>query len=74
MTNVGCAGELLKDGESALVVAPNDPTALSAAIDRLSADAELRQRLGQTAKQIITQLPAEETLYQLTANSYIAAI
>ena len=40
------ARELLRDGESALLVPPGDPAALAAALRRLAADAELARRLG----------------------------
>ena len=39
------ARELLRDGDSALLVPPGDPEALAAALRRLAADAELRDRL-----------------------------
>jgi glycosyltransferase involved in cell wall biosynthesis len=39
------ARELLVDGESALLVPPGDPDALAAAVRRLAADPDLRQRL-----------------------------
>lgn len=46
-TAVGAAaGGLVRDGETGLVVAPVDPDALAHAIDRLLADAALRERLG----------------------------
>jgi glycosyltransferase involved in cell wall biosynthesis len=38
--------ELLSDGESAVLVPPNDPDALAAAITRLAADEPLRLRIG----------------------------
>lgn len=44
-TNVGGIPELVSDGESALLVAPEDPTALGRAMDRVEADAELRHGL-----------------------------
>jgi glycosyltransferase involved in cell wall biosynthesis len=37
--------ELLTDGENALLVAPDDPKALAAAIGRVLDDDDLRQRL-----------------------------
>jgi glycosyltransferase involved in cell wall biosynthesis len=40
------AGGLIRDGETGLVVSPNDPRALAAAIDRLLGDDALRARLG----------------------------
>ncbi len=40
------ARELLRDGESALLVPPGDPEALAAAVRRLAGDAELARRLG----------------------------
>jgi glycosyltransferase involved in cell wall biosynthesis len=46
-TAVGAvAGGLVRDQETGLVVAPGDPEALAAAIDRLLSDADLRTRLG----------------------------
>lgn len=39
------ARELLRDGESALLVPPGDPHALAAALRRLAGDEKLRQRL-----------------------------
>lgn len=38
--------ELLRDGESALLVPPGDPAALAAAVRRLAADSELAARIG----------------------------
>ncbi len=50
-TAVGAvAGGLVADGETGLVVAPGDATALAAAIDRLLGDAGLRSRLGDAAR------------------------
>lgn len=46
-TAVGAvAGGLVRDGETGLVVAPNDPPALAQAIGRLLGDSALRARLG----------------------------
>jgi glycosyltransferase involved in cell wall biosynthesis len=44
-TGVGAIGEIVKDGDTGLVVPPQDVEALAAAIDRLRSDAALRQRL-----------------------------
>jgi glycosyltransferase involved in cell wall biosynthesis len=43
------AGGLVRDGANGLVVPAGDSAALAQAIDRLSGDAQLRARLGQTA-------------------------
>ncbi len=45
-TPVGSIPTLIKDGVSGLLVAPGDTAALGAAIERLSADGALRERLG----------------------------
>ena len=47
---VGQIAEVLVDGESALLVPPDDPEALARAIVRLVDDTSLRARLGQTAR------------------------
>jgi glycosyltransferase involved in cell wall biosynthesis len=48
-TAVGGVPEVVRDGENGLLVAPRDPTALAAAIERFFADAELRARLAAAA-------------------------
>ena len=44
-------GEILTDGETALLVPPGDPIALAAALERLMGDPELGRRLGAAAQQ-----------------------
>ena len=53
VTRVGAADELFTDGESALVVAPDDPAALATAIDRLLGDPALRERLVAGAREFV---------------------
>jgi glycosyltransferase involved in cell wall biosynthesis len=48
-TAVGGVPEVVRDGENGLLVAPGDPTALAAAIERFFADAQLRARLAAAA-------------------------
>ncbi|HWJ44238.1 MAG TPA: glycosyltransferase [Gaiellaceae bacterium] len=44
------ARELLRDGESALLVPPGDPAALAAAVRRLAGDHELAERIGASGR------------------------
>jgi glycosyltransferase involved in cell wall biosynthesis len=46
---VGGLAEVVIDDEVGLLVPPNDPQALGAAIDRLASNRELRLRLGHAA-------------------------
>jgi glycosyltransferase involved in cell wall biosynthesis len=46
-TRVGGIPELVTDGETGLLVAPDDPEGLADAIDRLASDAAFRSRLGE---------------------------
>ena len=45
-TRVGGIPEVVKDGETGILVPPRDPAALAAAISRLLGDAALRQQMG----------------------------
>ncbi len=49
-SNLGQIAEVLSDGESALLVPPDDPEALAAAVIRLIDDSCLRVRLGSAAR------------------------
>lgn len=52
-TAVGGTPEVIRDGETGLLVPPSDPSALAAAIEKLASDPELRLRLGRAARQEI---------------------
>ena len=51
-TDVGSAGELFTDGESALIVPPDDAPALARALARLLDDGALRRRCLRAAREI----------------------
>ncbi|HUR50396.1 MAG TPA: glycosyltransferase family 4 protein [Acidimicrobiales bacterium] len=51
-----------RDGEAALMVPPNDPSALAAAMGRVLSDAELRARLGAAGRQrVLTRFTWQAT-------------
>lgn len=52
-TTVGAVPQVVRDGETGLLVEPNDPAALAAAIERMIDDPQLRHTLGQNAQQLI---------------------
>ncbi len=60
MTDVGLAGEIIKDNESGLIVAVNNKEALKNAILKLAKDEALRKRLGEAARQAISGLDKKE--------------
>ena len=49
-SDVGGIPEVVRDGETGLLVPPGDATALAAALDRLAADGDLRDRLARAAR------------------------
>jgi glycosyltransferase involved in cell wall biosynthesis len=49
-TRVSALPELIRDGETGLLVPPDDAAALAAALERLIRDPALRQRLGQAGE------------------------
>jgi glycosyltransferase involved in cell wall biosynthesis len=56
------ARELLRDGESAVLVRPGDAAALAAAVRRLAADPELRRRLGHAGLAAYQRQASEQVL------------
>jgi len=65
MTDVGCAGEVIKNNESGIVIPIGDKNALTRAMINLIDDADLRQRLGQGAKKAVSCLPGKEENLQM---------
>jgi glycosyltransferase involved in cell wall biosynthesis len=55
-TNVGGIPEILADGETGILVPPEDPAALARALERLIADPGLRSRLGAAGRRRIEEL------------------
>jgi len=54
-SRVGGLADMLADGESALLVPPNDPDALAAAFSRLRSDTRLRGKLAENAMPIVRE-------------------
>ena len=52
-SDVGSTAEAVRDGETGLLVPPENPTALASAIRKLLADAQLRQRLGDQGRRLV---------------------
>ncbi len=72
-TAVGGVPEVVKDGENGLLVPPNDPAALAAAITRLVSDDELRARLASAAAPSVAGLTEEAVFTTIEAGLERAA-
>jgi glycosyltransferase involved in cell wall biosynthesis len=57
-TRIGNFAEILTDGQSALLVPPEDDRALAAALGRAIDDRDLRQRLAQGAGAVCDDTPS----------------
>jgi glycosyltransferase involved in cell wall biosynthesis len=66
-TDVGGVGEIVTDGLNGLLVPPDDPEALAAAIRRFFADEELRARLRDAAPGSVTRFAPEPVYARLEA-------
>ena len=64
MTDVGLAGEFIKDGENGIVIPVGDEDALFSAMKRLVRDAGLRVRLGEAALRSFYALPRADEQIQ----------
>ena len=70
MTDVGCAGEVIKDEESGLVIPVGGGRELAAAMIKIIEDENLRNKLGQNAKLAVSRLPAKEQILALYKKSW----
>jgi glycosyltransferase involved in cell wall biosynthesis len=61
-TRAGGIPELVADGETGLVVDPDDPAALAAALDRLAAEPALREELGRRGAERAAELFSAEAM------------
>jgi len=80
VAQAGGAGELFTHDHDALGVPPGNSTALAAAINRLMADSDLRQRLGHNARQTAVERFSRDRLgpqlldvYRRLSNGAVAA-
>jgi glycogen(starch) synthase len=73
-TPVGGIPSLVEDGITGLLVPPLDPKALREAIERLLADPELRQRLGEAARAKVSELSSWDRVTDATLDAYAAAL
>jgi len=70
VTNVGGLPELVEDQRSGIVVPPNDPVALGAAISRLADNEEERIRMGKAARTRIDSDFSVEKTIEMTFELY----
>jgi len=61
-SRAGGVAEVVRDGETGLLVPPGDPAALAAALARLAADPEEAARMGRTGAERLADEPAAEAL------------
>lgn len=59
MTDVGLAGEIIKNNESGIIVPANDKEAIKNAIIKLTKDEELRKKLSDGAKRAVSDLSSQ---------------
>ncbi|MEK7473206.1 MAG: glycosyltransferase family 4 protein [Patescibacteria group bacterium] len=74
MTDVGCAGEVIKHEESGLVVPPGNAHALADALGRVLNDEALRRALGEAARRAIANLPGPDATAEAIRRSLQAAL
>jgi glycosyltransferase involved in cell wall biosynthesis len=73
-TKVGGIPEIVTDGESALLVAPRDPCAMSKAIAALLSDAALARRLSDRAYEVISTRYTPEVRTRRLIEIYLDAL
>ncbi len=74
MTDVGCAGELIKNEESGIVIPVGDSKKLSEVMLKVIEDDDLRRNLGAGARRAIEKLPNKEETLRLYKESWKKAL
>ncbi len=74
MTDVGCAGEIIKDGQSGAVVPVGDQPALAQAMVKMAKDSHWRQQLARGAQAAVKNLPNQEETLRLYLKSWQLAM
>ncbi len=74
MTDVGCAGEIIKNNESGIVIPVQNQKKLEEAIGLLLVDKNLRIKLSENAKKSILKLPSQEEYLEIYKKSWAALI
>lgn len=74
VTNVGALAEAVQHGETGLVVPPDDPLALAAAIVQLLTEPDLRQRMGQAASALANGRLSASSIAAKTLEVYESVI
>jgi glycosyltransferase involved in cell wall biosynthesis len=67
-TTVGGVPDIVEDGQHGFLIAPQDDAALATGLDRLLADAALRQTMGERARaRVLERFDARKNAEQLIA-------
>lgn len=74
MTDVGCAGEVVIDGETGLVVSVDDEWVFTEGLKKLCTDSELRERLAKNGREIAESQPTLEESVALYIESVKACV
>lgn len=74
MTDVGCAGEVIKNAESGIIIPVGDKKKLTESMIEILENAELRKKFGESAKLAASKLPYKERIFRLYKQSWEKAV
>ena len=69
-TDVSGCREVVRPGETGLLVPPRDPKSLADALERLASDPELRRRMGAAARELVERELSQEAVVEQTMALY----
>lgn len=74
MTDVGCAGEVIKNNESGIIVPVGDKEKVVEGMLKVIENKDLRERFGENAKSAVSRLPGKEQILDLYKKSWEKAV